>query len=62
MELLENTSAITGTVVEDRPANEVIRERLGALEWPEFFIIASGLLHGADPEDAGQRWKEAISE
>ena len=60
LEILGDTRAIRGGVIGDRPAAEVLAERLDAIDWPEFHLVAAGVFSGMSAENAGRRWLEAL--
>jgi hypothetical protein len=60
LEILGETRAIRGGVIRGLPAAEVLAERLDAIDWPEFYLVATGVFSGMSVEDAGRRWFEAM--
>ena len=60
LEQLSESGAICDGVVDGRPAAEVLAERLDAVEWGEFYLLATCLLHTDALELAGQRWLSAV--
>lgn len=57
---LTETEIIREGVINGRPAAEVLTERLDALEWPEFFLLATSVLHTDALDIAARRWLEAM--
>ena len=58
-EKLAESPAVCDGVIDDEPAVEVLAKRLDLLDWPEFYFMASLVLHSGSLEAAGQRWLEA---
>lgn len=57
---LSEAAALDGVTVDDRPAAEMLAERLDALDWPEYFVLATAVLHTDALDIAASRWLDAV--
>lgn len=61
LQRLKDTSALRAQVIDGRPAGDVLEERLNTIDWPEFFLLATGVLE-VPIEDTATRWLKAVTE
>ncbi len=59
---LGESMALRDVSIEGRPAIELLAERLDALDWPEFFLVALFVINAPSVEAASERWLAAFND
>ncbi len=54
--------ALRNVSVDGQPAIELLAERLDAMEWAEFYLIAACVINASSVKTAGERWLAAFND